>query len=162
MIKAALHRDSCFIKAVLLFSEHGHLSQIFESYGSIYPPCPPPIMIRIKETVRIQTTLGSVLHTFHTLKRINFKLNKRLSEELKFYTELDFPQLKLTRKCIDTNTSWISWELYTPPLLCNYSTYLLQKWRGKVLGASEINANLYYNCIQLYWEGCVICSIYLR
>ena len=31
-----------------------------------------------------------------------------------------------------------------------------------VLGASEITANLYCNCVHLYWEGCVICSIYLR
>ena len=31
-----------------------------------------------------------------------------------------------------------------------------------VLGASEIAANLYCNYLQLYWEGCVICSIYLR
>ena len=28
-----------------------------------------------------------------------------------------------------------------------------------VLGASEITANLYCNCVDLYWEGCVICSI---
>ena len=31
-----------------------------------------------------------------------------------------------------------------------------------VLGASEITANLYCNFEYLYWEGCVICSIYLR
>ena len=29
------------------------------------------------------------------------------------------------------------------------------------LGASEITANLYCDCLYLYWEGCVICSIYL-
>ena len=28
------------------------------------------------------------------------------------------------------------------------------------LGASEITTYLYCNCIHLYWEGCVICSIY--
>ena len=33
---------------------------------------------------------------------------------------------------------------------------------GHVLGASEITANLYCNCLYLYWEGCVIYSIYLR
>ena len=31
-----------------------------------------------------------------------------------------------------------------------------------VLGASEITANLYCNFVYLYWEGCVICSTYLR
>ena len=30
------------------------------------------------------------------------------------------------------------------------------------LGAPDITANLYCNCVYLYWEGCVICSIYLR
>ena len=33
---------------------------------------------------------------------------------------------------------------------------------GYILGASEITANLYCNYEYLYWEGCVICSIYLR
>ena len=32
----------------------------------------------------------------------------------------------------------------------------------EVLGASKITAYLYCNCVQFYWEGCVICSIYLR
>ena len=36
---------------------------------------------------------------------------------------------------------------------------LLQK---NTLGASENTANIYCNCVHLYWEGCVICSIYLR
>ena len=31
-----------------------------------------------------------------------------------------------------------------------------------VLGAPEITAKLYCYCEHLYWEGCVICSIYLR
>ena len=31
-----------------------------------------------------------------------------------------------------------------------------------ILGASEVTANLYCNFVYLYWEGCVICSIYLR
>ena len=31
-----------------------------------------------------------------------------------------------------------------------------------VLDVSEVNANLYCNFAHLYWEGCVICSIYLR
>ena len=31
-----------------------------------------------------------------------------------------------------------------------------------LLGGPEITANLYYNCTYLYWEGCMICSIYLR
>ena len=31
----------------------------------------------------------------------------------------------------------------------------------KVLGDPEITANLYCNFAYLYWEGCVICSIYL-
>ena len=30
-----------------------------------------------------------------------------------------------------------------------------------LLGASEITANLYCNCVHLYWEGCVICSLYI-
>ena len=30
------------------------------------------------------------------------------------------------------------------------------------LGASEVTANLYCNCVHLYWEGCVIYSIDLR
>ena len=33
---------------------------------------------------------------------------------------------------------------------------------GNILGASEITANLYCNCVHLYWEAWVICSIYLR
>ena len=33
----------------------------------------------------------------------------------------------------------------------------------QVLGASKFNANLYCNCVYLYWEGCVMYSIsYLR
>ena len=32
----------------------------------------------------------------------------------------------------------------------------------QILGASEITENLYCNYVDLYWEGCVICSIYLR
>ena len=31
-----------------------------------------------------------------------------------------------------------------------------------ILGVSEITTNLYCNCVHMYWEGCVICSIYLR
>ena len=31
-----------------------------------------------------------------------------------------------------------------------------------VMVASEITANVYCNCVHIYWEGCVICSIYLR
>ena len=31
-----------------------------------------------------------------------------------------------------------------------------------VLGDPEITANLYCNFASLYWEGCVICSTYLR
>ena len=31
-----------------------------------------------------------------------------------------------------------------------------------ILCASEINANIYCNCVQLYWEGYVICIIYLQ
>ena len=33
---------------------------------------------------------------------------------------------------------------------------------AKVLGASEIIANLYCNCVHLYWECCVMLSICLR
>ena len=33
---------------------------------------------------------------------------------------------------------------------------------GIILGAPEITANLYCNFVYLYWEGCVICSIFLR
>ena len=31
-----------------------------------------------------------------------------------------------------------------------------------ILGVSEVTANLYCNCVHLYWEGCVIFSIFLR
>ena len=31
-----------------------------------------------------------------------------------------------------------------------------------ILGDLEVTANLYCNFVYLYWEGCVICSIYLR
>ena len=31
-----------------------------------------------------------------------------------------------------------------------------------VMVASEITENVYCNCVHIYWEGCVICSIYLR
>ena len=31
-----------------------------------------------------------------------------------------------------------------------------------LLGALEVTANLYCNFVTLYWEGCVICRIYLR
>ena len=41
--------------------------------------------------------------------------------------------------------------------LAYFKVYLIQ-----VMGASEITANLYCNCVYLYWEGCVVCSIYLR
>ena len=33
---------------------------------------------------------------------------------------------------------------------------------NSVLGAPEVTANLYCNCVHLYLKGCVICSIYLR
>ena len=33
-------------------------------------------------------------------------------------------------------------------------------FRCQVLGASEVTANLYCNCVHLHWEGCVIFSIY--
>ena len=33
--------------------------------------------------------------------------------------------------------------------------------KSKLLGASEVTANLYCNCVRLYWEGCVIFSIYI-
>ena len=33
---------------------------------------------------------------------------------------------------------------------------------GLLLGDPEVTANLYYNFAYPYWEGCVICSIYLR
>ena len=36
------------------------------------------------------------------------------------------------------------------------------KTRIHVLGLSEITENLYCNCVHLYWEGWMICSIYLR
>ena len=32
----------------------------------------------------------------------------------------------------------------------------------EVLGDPEVTANLYCNFSYPYWEGCVICSIYLR
>ena len=32
----------------------------------------------------------------------------------------------------------------------------------QTLGDPEVTANLYSNFAYLYWEGCVICSIYLR
>ena len=31
-----------------------------------------------------------------------------------------------------------------------------------VLGDPEVTASLYCNFAYLYWEGCVICSLYLR
>ena len=31
-----------------------------------------------------------------------------------------------------------------------------------LLGDPEVTVNLYCNFAYLYWEGCVICSIYLR
>ena len=34
--------------------------------------------------------------------------------------------------------------------------------RYYVLGDPEVTANLYCYYAYLYWEGCVICSIYLR
>ena len=36
MIKTASNRDICFIKAVLLFCEHGHFSLNFASHGLAY------------------------------------------------------------------------------------------------------------------------------
>ena len=33
---------------------------------------------------------------------------------------------------------------------------------GKVLGDPEVTANLYFTFAYPYWEGYVICSIYLR
>ena len=47
------------------------------------------------------------------------------------------------------------------------NTAVTQLFKGRgfkmhILGASEIAANLYCNCVYLYGEGRVICSIYLR
>ena len=33
---------------------------------------------------------------------------------------------------------------------------------SNILGDPQVTANLYFNCAYPYWEGCVICSIYLR
>ena len=33
--------------------------------------------------------------------------------------------------------------------------------QGRILGDPGVTANLYCNVVNLYWEGCVICSIYL-
>ena len=48
-------------------------------------------------------------------------------------------------------------EIYhlTTPWIMKYGVTL------GILGASEITADLYCNCVHLYWEGCVICSIEL-
>ena len=45
----------------------------------------------------------------------------------------------------------------------NYKQVCRRKKRALFkLGASEVIANLYCNCVHLHWEGCVICSLYLR
>ena len=33
--------------------------------------------------------------------------------------------------------------------------------RNHLFGASKITANIDCNCVHLYWQGCVICSIYI-
>ena len=40
--------------------------------------------------------------------------------------------------------------------------FLGMQYMGTILGAPEITANLYCNFVHLYWEGYVICCIYLR
>ena len=45
---------------------------------------------------------------------------------------------------------------------CDISMKYVCIYELNILGASEITANLCCNCVYLYWEGCVICSIYLR
>ena len=39
--------------------------------------------------------------------------------------------------------------------------YSFIQFHSEVLGVSEITANLYCNCVHLYWEGCAIISIYI-
>ena len=51
-------------------------------------------------------------------------------------------------------SSWWTW--WAPKSRYRY----VQIYRY-ILGASEITANLHCNCVDLYWEGCVICSIIL-
>ena len=53
----------------------------------------------------------------------------------------------------------MKWVLFQLWILIRIS-HLLTIWI-EILGASEITANLYCNCVHLRWEGCVICSIYI-
>ena len=39
--------------------------------------------------------------------------------------------------------------------------YSFIQFHSEVLGVSEITANLYCNCVHLYWEGCAIISKYI-
>ena len=56
-------------------------------------------------------------------------------------------------------------DIISTDLYCGYGIHLytiLGYTPDNILGASKITANLYRNCVYLYWEGCVFCSIYLR
>ena len=59
------------------------------------------------------------------------------------------------------------WRQPRPQLCCCLSNRYITRCMDWIhplylIGASEITANLYCNCVHLYLEGCVICSIYLR
>ena len=93
------------------------------------------------------------------------KVNKKL-HKIRFYTPFNTGYLSVSEleQEIDTfkkeNTKIVSLK----KKLTDEKQRLTKEWEefDKVLGASEITANQYCNYGHLYWEGCMICRVYLR
>ena len=67
--------------------------------------------------------------------------------------------VKISNPIQSLNTA--TWLIRYLDTLCLLFRFCIENGR-KVLGSSDITANLYSNWVYLYWEGCVIYSIYLR
>ena len=55
-----------------------------------------------------------------------------------------------------------SWAIFDFALYKNRKIFRFIQGMQMILGDPEVTANLYCNFAYPYWEGCVICSIYLR
>ena len=75
----------------------------------------------------------------------------------KYWFGFDFAKKYIQKKNVNSKRG---------SLMSPFSIYLILKFSLmsiliEILGALEVTANLYCNCVHLYWEGCVIFSIYL-
>ena len=67
------------------------------------------------------------------------------------------------KKMLPEPNNWTRGKIYAQKnIYCMSKKFRPILYIKLLLGASEITANLYRNCVHLYWEGYVNCRIYLR